>query len=691
MRRDDMRIRTIGTAVAGGLLALALAGTARAAEDAYEGEVATGATVADEASAAADEAGAEAESGAESGAGAAAPRTDDPLATIVVTATRTPRRLDQLTTSATVITAEEIRQQQAEQVLELLRNVPGVDIVQQGSRGANSEIFIRGAEADQTLVLIDGVEVNSVTLGAFDFGNLSTDNVERIEVLRGSGGTLYGSQAVGGVVNVITRRGRGAPRVSVAGEGGNGYTGRGSATASGQVGRLGYSIAGSYLDTEGFRHVNDDYANGTAALRLDYEVTERAEARVFLRYTNADFGLFNSNNFLFAPDPNARIRNEFLLLKGEWEQELVDDLELRLAISYTHDDQEFRDPPDPAEAGSSRSDILGEILTGEAQVNHYWRDLLITTAGVEVESRTADVDTLSIDPDFGDFASSFDEDQRNVAGYLQEQVSLLDGALLAVGGFRVDANEEFGTEVSPAGSLGWAVPHTGVRLRAGYAEGFKAPSFNELFFPGFGNPDLDAETSRSVEVGGAGAWWRERVRLEITFFDRRVEGLIEGTAQDDGQFLAENRGTVRVQGFEVAPAVLVWEDPAVTFAASYTRLDTAKGPRPLRRPKDRGSMTVNVAGRDLWHAPTFYDLNVNLHVTGDRPDVDPAAGFATVTNSAYTKVDVAGAYTFERVLPRDGDLTLFAKVENLLDEGYDETIGFRSPPLNFMAGVRLAF
>jgi vitamin B12 transporter len=615
----------------------------------------------------------------------------DPLATIVVTATRTATRLDQVTTSTSVIDERDIRQQQAEGVLELLRNVPGIDIVQQGSRGANSEIFIRGAEADQTLVLIDGVEVNSVTLGAFDFANLTTDNIERIEVVRGSGGTLYGSRAIGGVVNIITRRGRGAPRVSASGAGGSGDTARGTVGSSGQIGRLGYSVAGAYLDSQGFRPQNDDYRNGTASLRLDYDVAANAAARVFVRYTDADFGLVNSNNFLSAPDPNARMADQFLLVKGEWEQEVIPNLELRASLAYTRDDQQFRDPPDAAETTSTRSNILGEILTGEIQVDHYWRDLLISTIGVDVDLRMADVRTLSSDPVFGDFPSTFDESQRNVAGFLQEQISLLDGGLIGVGGVRVDGNDDFGNEVSPAGSLSYALGATGLRLKAGYAEAFKAPSFNELFFPDFGNPDLAAETSREVDVGVLGRWLDGRATVEVTLFDRRTENLIEGEPQPDGSFRAENRGTVRVEGVEVAPSLIVWRDPAVTFQASYTRLDTVKGPRPLRRPKDRGAMTVNVAGRDLLHAPTLYDLNVNLHVVGDRPDVDPAAGFTRAANAAYTKVDVAGSYTFVRALLGHGDLTLFAKVENLFDADYEETLGFPSPRLNFLAGVRAAF
>jgi len=626
-----------------------------------------------------------AEEGGDSGAGT------QPLATIVVTATRTATRLDEATNSVTVVGDHAIEQRQAETVSELLRDVPGVDIVQNGSRGTSTEIFIRGAEADQTLVLIDGVPLNSVTVGQFDFGTLTTDNVERIEVVRGAGGALYGSQAVGGVVNIITRKGSGTPWVSATGEGGSGSTGRGAIASAGQVGGLRYSLAGAYLDTQGFRPQNDDYRNTTASLRLDYDVNERAVARLFFRYTDTDLGLVNNNNYLSRPDPNARQSDEFLVVKGEWEQELVPDLELRFATSYARDDQKFDDPPDAAETSYTTSHIPSGLVTGEVQLNHYWRRLAITTAGVEIEERTADVRSDVIDPAF-EIRSRFDESRGNVAGYFQEQLRLLDGALIGIGGVRIDGNEDFGIAVSPAGSLSYQLPPVpSVRVRTGYAEGFKAPTFNELFFPDFGNPDLEAETSREYNVGLLGSWWDDRAILDVAGFDRDTKNLIEGTVQPDGSFQAQNRGDAHVRGFEVAPRLVLWREPELALGASYTRLFRVDTAPLLRRPKHSGALTVNLAGRDLWRARTRYNLNLNLLAVGDRPDVNPSAGFAFDTNPAYARVDLAGAYTFTGAVAGRGDLTLFAKVQNLFDETYDEVLGFRAPPINVLAGVRATF
>jgi outer membrane cobalamin receptor len=426
-------------------------------------------------------------------------------------------------------------------------------------------------------------------------------------------------------------------------------------------------------------------------MRLDYDVLEKATARLFFRYTNNDIGLVNSNNFLGGPDPNARQSDDVYVVKGEWEQEVVPNLEIRLAGSYSRDDEHFDDPPDAVETSDTHSKIASEIVTGEIQANHYWRDVAITTVGLEIEERIADVRSDTVDPLFTAH-DRFNESRRNVAGYVQEQLRLLDGALIGVGGVRVDGNEEFGTEVSPAGSVSYALPFSPTtRLKAGYNEGFRAPTFNELFFPNFGNPNLDAETSREYDFGVVQTCWQERFVGELAFFDRVTHDLIEGQPQPNGTFLAENLGEVHVRGIEVAPRVVVHRDPDVTLAASYARLFRVDTPPLLRRPKHRGSVTVNVGGRDLLRPRTRYNVNVNVNVVGDRQDVNPAHGFAFDENPAYGRVNVAASYTFEDVLPRGAELTVFAKIENLLDAHYQEALGFDAPPTNFLAGLRATF
>ncbi|HEU4342468.1 MAG TPA: TonB-dependent receptor plug domain-containing protein, partial [Candidatus Binatia bacterium] len=204
----------------------------------------------------------------------ASPQDRDTLPAVVVTATRTEIPQQDVTTSISVIGTEDIRAQQAETVLEILRSVPGLDVVQSGSRGTNTVVFIRGSEADHVLVLIDGVEVNSTTAGPFNFAHLTTENIERIEILRGAGGALYGSQAIGGVINIITKKGQGPLELGLSAEGGNGSTHRQVLSLRGEAGKLGYSLSAARLESDGFRSINDDYRNLAASSRLDYKFTE---------------------------------------------------------------------------------------------------------------------------------------------------------------------------------------------------------------------------------------------------------------------------------------------------------------------------------------------------------------------------------------------------------------------------------
>ena len=263
--------------------------------------------------------------------GAQAP--EPTLPPVFVTSTRTETPLQEVTTSASVVTSKDIQDQEAPLVLETLRRVPGLDVVQSGSNGTNATIFIRGSESDHVLILIDGVEVNSTTLGAFNFAHLTTDNIERIEVIRGSGGTLYGSQAIGGVINIITKKGQGPLEAGLSLEGGNGWTNRQMLSLKGGAGKLGYFFTASRLQSDGFRSVNDDYRNLTTFGRLDYQVTEDASLKGIFQFVKTDLGLFNNNNFASQPDPNAREATTQYLGKLEWQQKILPHWDYRISGS----------------------------------------------------------------------------------------------------------------------------------------------------------------------------------------------------------------------------------------------------------------------------------------------------------------------------------------------------------------------
>jgi vitamin B12 transporter len=609
------------------------------------------------------------------------------LSPVVVTATRTETSVAETAASIMVITAEEIEQRQAETVTEVLRSIPGLDIAQTGSRGTTTTVFTRGAKSDQTLVLIDGVEVNSVTAGLFDFSNLTTENIDRIEVLRGGGGTLYGSQAIGGVINIITKKGEGTPTISVSAEGGNGSTHREVLSFSGGHGIVGFSGSVASIDTDGFRSLNDGYRNFSTNLRLDVTPIPTGAFRGFFRYTDAKTGLYNNKNYLGVPDLNARQLNNSLLLKGEWEHTVGDSFNYRVAGSYVRDNTRFFDEPDRFdEFGSGISRVPTEIFTGEMQANYSWRDVSVLTFGFEFEEKSARVES-----NFGGFRTRYDKSRNNFAYYFQEQVRLLDERLFLVGGVRVDDNEDFGTHVTPAGSIAYLIPSFGTKFKGGVSNGFRAPNFNELYYPNFGNPDLGAELSSEWNIGFEQSLWDNLFSLEAVYFDRRVKGLIEGVVIDPDKFIfqAQNKGRVDIQGVEVIPVLRPLPD--LTLSGSFMFLDfvTSDG-KLLRRPSERGTLHANYLRRDLWWENDHLNVHLGLRVVGDRDDIDPPSG-ATITNGMFATTNLAISYAFPSTLTPLSEVTVYGKIENLFDREYEEVRGFRSPPLNYLIGMKATF
>ena len=294
--------------------------------------------------------------------------TDEPevTVTVVVTATRTKTEAADVTNTVSVISGETVSERDQSMVSDALRGSPGVDVTQFGSLGASTFASIRGAAPDQVLVLLDGVEVNTPTVGQFDFANLTTDGLDRIEVLRGGGGTLYGSEAIGGVINVLTRRGSGAPTVSAIAEGGRAATQRELLRLSGSEGPVSINGTTSYVASDGFQPVNDDYQNFSTVWRGDADLLPTGTLRAFARYTGSRRGLPNFNVVDGVLDPDAYDRADFVLTKGEWEHHLTDTLDYRTSLAWWRNYERFRDnemeddevEPQPAAIGRFDNQVI---------------------------------------------------------------------------------------------------------------------------------------------------------------------------------------------------------------------------------------------------------------------------------------------------------------------------------------------
>lgn len=637
---------------------------------------------------------------------------EKPLRTVVVTATRTEQSLESVTSAVSVVGGEEISDRQTPTLPEALRGVSGVDISQSGSMGTNSSVFIRGANADQSLFLVDGVEVNSATLGGFNLGNIFPNNVDRVEILRGAGGALYGSEAIGGVVQMVTRKGEGPFHGTVSAGGGNTDTSSNLAEVSGSEGIVAYTASLGYLTTAGFQRDNDDFSNLTSSARVDVTPMDGGTLRGFFRSANSSLGLANNNigagygDFI---DPNARQKDEFYLGKGEWEHSPSENLQYRLSGAYARTLNEFHDTADPEVLTSpnywgdafflSRLRIPSDIKTGEAQVNYTEGAVGLTTLGFDFKEQSGEYKAVN-----GDGSETrYDHSRWNCAGYAQQQVHLFEDRLSLVGGFRADGNEDYGTEVSGSGSAGYVVDwwdhaEWATHLKGGYAEGFKAPTFNALYYPMFGNKNLDAETSREYSGGLAqylGLTW---LSVEATYFDRRTEHMIQYESVDScpnadvepgTYFTPCDIGRADVTGVETALVIGPLAGLSLRGSYMYLDWDLSSGEALLRRPHNRMSTFVNYDRREAFLSRDRVNANVQVLYTGERNDIDPLTYQPVGHQPMFVRVDAAASYDIPR--RTGGTLGVFARVQNLFDRDYQEVRGFQSPPINVLAGLRVGF
>jgi vitamin B12 transporter len=619
--------------------------------------------------------------------------------TMVVTATRIEQPISQIGTTVSVVSGDSVQEQKIERVSTALREVPGVQVTQSGSPGALTDVSIRGATPSQTLVLLDGVEVNTGATGEFNFANLTTDNLDRIEVLRGAGGSLYGSQAIGGVVNVITPEGEGAPQMSFVSEGGNRATQRQVLTASGAQDGLGYSGGLSYYSTEGFRPVNDNSDDLSGNIRLDYHLDDNTVVRGFARYFRANVSLSQYSVFSGIPlDPTAHEREEFMLFNGEIEHRFGERLVVRANSYFVRDSLNINVTPFAGSPSSETDRVPDEIRGGTIESIYTWAqhwgrlaDNFRTVGGFDFKDRWIRSFSGFYYPPGPAYNSLFSARRQEYAGYLEQEASFLDGHVLGTAGFRVDGNSQFGKEVSPSWSVAIPIEKISTTLRGSYSEGFRAPSFDELYYPDFGNPNLRPEISSEYD-GSFTTTFGEFASLTTTYFSRRVHNLIVTVPCPSCVYgsQAGNAGRVDVQGVEVAPAITPLA--GLTLGGSVTVLDETHDPgnsnaQPLRVPKHSAQALLQYMRHDLFAPHDRALANLAYTFVGDRDDITTTSTIAN--HSAYSRFDLVVSYALGAHYGLIRNEQVFTRVENLLDRRYSETFGFPAPPVNFVAGVKI--
>lgn len=629
----------------------------------------------------------------------AAQSEEDPyeLPGLVVTATPVPVALSALGTHVTLLSGDDLRARGLTRVSDALREVPGLAVVQNGSFGAVTSVFFRGGESDYVQVMVDGVQMNQPG-GSFDFSGLTTADVERIEVVRGPSSALHGSDAVGGVIHVITRDGSTGPAASARIEGGTYGQLGGTLSFSGGSDRNSYGVTLTRDAGDGILAFNNDYRNTVLTGKASLAMGDRSRARIAARFADRDFH-FPTDGSGAVVDENQFTFNDEASVSVELDRALGDRVELRALLTGYQTEGGTDDAPDgPADTlgffGYQSLDTYRRAAA-DLRANVTLAPEAVLTAGGEYERQRIRSFNESASA-FGTSTGRSTNERDNLAGYLH----LVGGrdAVRGNAGVRFEDNEAYGTFLSWQAGVSVALPAE-LRLRGAVGRGIKEPTFAETFSTGFtrGNPDLAPERSLSWELGLERAW-SGGIRTQVTYFDQSFEDLIQYTGApaepEDPDYY--NVAAARARGLEAsvgggwgrldAQLDLTWLDTEVTDAgfAEGPGANFVEGQSLLRRPEITGGATVG------WRLVDGLRAHVGVRHTGEREDRDftmfPAE---PVTLEAYTLLNAGVDWMIRDASTGGPGLSLTLQGRNLTDAAYEEVWGFEAPGRIVTVGARV--
>ncbi|HTT80460.1 MAG TPA: TonB-dependent receptor [Stellaceae bacterium] len=606
------------------------------------------------------------------------------LPPVVISATLLPTPASEIGSSVTVITAADIAQTQARTLPDVLNDVPGLNVVQAGGPGSLTQVYIRGADANHTKVLIDGIDVSDPSSpdGSFDFSQLLASDIARIEILRGPASGLYGSDAIGGVIDIITKTGSGPPQVHGSIEGGSFDTFNQTAGVSGSTGRFSYDFDVAHFhsgDTDvtpsGLlvpgRPLNPDYDdNKTVSTKLGAQLTDNLDVGVVARYVDTDLNS-TSDDFLGPEAASSYSDNHELFTRAF--AHLVSFggvFDETVGIAYTDYHRRFLDPnPDDIALGNDPADYNG------SRTKLDWRGIVKLMPGeVLVLGAEHELDRL-------DDSTPVSAHVTNDAGYAELQSSF-DRRLFNSLSLRYDENGSFGGHPTFREAPAYLIPETGTKLKGSVGTGFKAPTLDELYdnypqYDFFANPALTPETSLGYDAGFEQSLWDKRVEFGSTYFHNDISNLIE--INQTGTSYA-NIGRATTYGAENYLSWRPWRALTLRLDYTYTMAnDDITHTELVRRPKHKASLNAR------WQATARLSFAATVLYVGAWSDINRSGTASGLTATPYTLINLAGSYDLGR------GISLFARIDNLLNRHYQDPIGFQHQGLGVFGGMKVAF
>ncbi len=590
---------------------------------------------------------------------------------IVVTATRFDIPLELSPASASVITSEDFEQQQIERVSDALREVPGLSVVQTGTAGQLTSIFTRGLRSEHTQVLLDGIPVNQGLQGAFNFADLTIDDIDRIEVVRGPQSTLYGPRALAGVIQIFTKRGTGTPGAIVAAEGGSYDTFREWSESDGKIGDLDYSVGASRLDTDNARP-NNNYRNTAAITDIGWSPNEQLRIGSLFTYSLSDTG---NPNTIFDPRPIDHFLTERWLIAPHIDWKAADWWEHKFIFSYDHERQ-LNDPNQDGFVGPTRA--LFERTQVDYQNVVRPASWLTLTSGFFYSRVNAGQERPFVLQIFGPQPTFVSDHTEEIAGFLQAMLAPIENLIFVAGG-RFDQFNQFGGVWTYRVAGSYKIDRTNTILHSSVATGFSPPSSQDKIFGN--NFGLKPEHDFGWDIGVRQELWENRVFVGLTYFHNDLSNAIGS----NGLFQTLNLGAAETQGLEAELRAQPIANLVLT--ASYTYLDAEntsskditqlQGARLPRRPRNEAYVSASY----LWWKKLrtvveakFVNAREELNFGGPNFDIED-----------YSFVNIAAEY---EVNPH---LSLFGRIDNLANEHYSEVFGFPALGRAAYGGMKLRF
>jgi vitamin B12 transporter len=567
----------------------------------------------------------------------------------------------------TVVTRDRIDELQSATVADVLRTMPSISVAQRGPVGGQTSVFVRAGNSSQTLVLIDGVRVNdpSSPNAAFDFGGLITGNINRIEVLRGPNSIIWGSQAIGGVINIETARPASAFTVTGGAEYGSQDTFQANANVGGETGPVRYSLGGAFRRTDGFSMFEgSDERDGSRQAIFNGRVEVALASNVKLDLRGSYSKTRNSYDSIWSggADSLAKARNRQWLGHAGLSLDLADG-RFRNRFAFTRSDID-RVGTDPVVFSFNTYIAKGVTDRFEYRGAYDLTDAVELVAGVEHERIKASTSYEGFTPDKAN--------DHLTGEYAQLTVRPIEG-LTVTGGLRHDSYSDYGSHTALGGNVAYTPDAGKTVFRATYAEGFRAPTLTEGQ-PPYGNLDLKPETARNLDLGVEHAFLGDKASVSVTLFRRRSTNLITFSSITGR---SENVGKVRAEGVEVAlslhPTSHLHVEAGYALVDAKNRSETDFGKRLQLRPRHSGNLTVD------WETPLRLKLGATLLAVGDS--FDDAAN--TVRIDGHVTADLRASY------PVTEKVELFARIENLWDEDYETVAGYNTAGRTAFVGARL--